>query len=120
MGLAFFFSSRRRHTRWPRDWSSDVCSSDLAADRPGLAIARPCTKHRGVNPAMNGFPVAWPCPGGSAKIEVGRQRSRWGDRERGEELMMDGKVRRGIIALGAQGPAWTCTTGGGRAGAPGG
>src|SRR5439155_4298789 len=24
------FSSRRRHTRWPRDWSSDVCSSDLA------------------------------------------------------------------------------------------
>src|SRR5690625_1719788 len=26
---AFFFSSRRRHTRWPRDWSSDVCSSDL-------------------------------------------------------------------------------------------
>src|SRR5690625_4315196 len=25
----FFFSSRRRHTRWPRDWSSEVCSSDL-------------------------------------------------------------------------------------------
>src|SRR5690625_2705942 len=25
----FFFSRRRRHTRWPRDWSSDVCSSDL-------------------------------------------------------------------------------------------
>src|SRR5690625_4523396 len=24
-----FFSSRGRHTRWPRDWSSDVCSSDL-------------------------------------------------------------------------------------------
>src|SRR5207253_4191261 len=28
----FFFSSRRRHTRWPRDWSSDVCSSDLLGD----------------------------------------------------------------------------------------
>src|SRR3712207_2002489 len=27
----FFFSSRRRHTRYWRDWSSDVCSSDLAA-----------------------------------------------------------------------------------------
>src|SRR5437870_1169719 len=27
--MFFFFSSRRRHTRWPRDWSSDVCSSDL-------------------------------------------------------------------------------------------
>src|SRR3712207_7558777 len=25
----FFFSSRRRHTRYWRDWSSDVCSSDL-------------------------------------------------------------------------------------------
>src|SRR5205809_8129846 len=28
-GLFFFFSSRRRHTRCSRDWSSDVCSSDL-------------------------------------------------------------------------------------------
>src|SRR5690606_40092341 len=27
---SFFFSSRRRHTRFSRDWSSDVCSSDLA------------------------------------------------------------------------------------------
>src|SRR5690606_39755164 len=27
----FFFSSRRRHTRFSRDWSSDVCSSDLFA-----------------------------------------------------------------------------------------
>src|SRR3712207_7810770 len=27
--LVFFFSSRRRHTRYWRDWSSDVCSSDL-------------------------------------------------------------------------------------------
>src|SRR3712207_8466593 len=30
-----FFSSRRRHTRYWRDWSSDVCSSDL---RPGTAL----------------------------------------------------------------------------------
>src|SRR2546429_7139708 len=29
--LYFFFSSRRRHTRCSRDWSSDVCSSDLVA-----------------------------------------------------------------------------------------
>src|SRR2546429_2460318 len=28
VGLALFFSSRRRHTRCSRDWSSDVCSSD--------------------------------------------------------------------------------------------
>src|SRR3989454_5320080 len=31
----FFFSSRRRHTRLQGDWSSDVCSSDLAAFRAG-------------------------------------------------------------------------------------
>src|SRR5207253_7464730 len=31
--VCFFFSSRRRHTRWPRDWSSDVCSSDLFLKR---------------------------------------------------------------------------------------
>src|SRR3712207_8519889 len=29
IGPLFFFSSRRRHTRYWRDWSSDVCSSDL-------------------------------------------------------------------------------------------
>src|SRR2546430_17630647 len=37
--MFFFFSSRRRHTRFDCDWSSDVCSSDLnKIDRPG---ARP-------------------------------------------------------------------------------
>src|SRR3712207_2527073 len=33
----FFFSSRRRHTRYWRDWSSDVCSSDLIALEGGQA-----------------------------------------------------------------------------------
>src|SRR5438105_7848506 len=31
----FFFSSRRRHTKSTRDWSSDVCSSDLSERRKG-------------------------------------------------------------------------------------
>src|SRR2546430_7547876 len=31
-GFGFFFSSRRRHTRFDCDWSSDVCSSDLSDD----------------------------------------------------------------------------------------
>src|SRR5947209_19177692 len=43
----FFFSSRRRHTRYWRDWSSDVCSSDLQVfktlvargDRHGVCFA---------------------------------------------------------------------------------
>src|SRR6266511_2190937 len=33
LDICFFFSSRRRHTRFSRDWSSDVCSSDLRALR---------------------------------------------------------------------------------------
>src|SRR2546429_4598959 len=33
LNAVFFFSSRRRHTRCSRDWSSDVCSSDLGAVR---------------------------------------------------------------------------------------
>src|SRR5215208_1800511 len=37
----FFFSSRRRHTRWPRDWSSDVCSSDLLAGARYAALGTP-------------------------------------------------------------------------------
>src|SRR5690625_6840638 len=36
--LFFFFSSRRRHTRWPRDWSSDVCSSDLPPGEGGEEV----------------------------------------------------------------------------------
>src|SRR5690606_39278546 len=32
--FCFFFSSRRRHTRFSRDWSSDVCSSDLPRPDP--------------------------------------------------------------------------------------
>src|SRR3712207_9366003 len=37
MSSCFFFSSRRRHTRYWRDWSSDVCSSDLPwSSPPGL------------------------------------------------------------------------------------
>src|SRR5438105_10358891 len=37
---SFFFSSRRRHTRSTRDWSSDVCSSDLELVIPFVAGAR--------------------------------------------------------------------------------
>src|SRR2546422_9540372 len=38
--VIFFFSSRRRHTRCSRDWSSDVCSSDLFPEEgaPGRAV----------------------------------------------------------------------------------
>src|SRR2546430_3195176 len=37
--LGFFFSSRRRHTRFDCDWSSDVCSSDLRVEERAVAKA---------------------------------------------------------------------------------
>src|SRR5690606_40370055 len=39
LAYIFFFSSRRRHTRFSRDWSSDVCSSDLVAGLVALPLA---------------------------------------------------------------------------------
>src|SRR4030043_1431811 len=70
--LIFFFSSRRRHTRCSRDWSSDVCSSDLlwrrgdAADDDlfevgiGYAIAfgRRLRWPAGIEPFL---PLLWVC-----------------------------------------------------------
>src|SRR5205809_7901269 len=47
---SFFFSSRRRHTRCSRDWSSDVCSSDLTA-----AELRRLTRERIGLPEGEGF-----------------------------------------------------------------
>src|SRR5699024_11815635 len=49
--LYFFFSSRRRHTRSKRDWSSDVCSSDLG---PIVSYSGSCRR-------KNGFPVIQHC-----------------------------------------------------------
>src|SRR5579884_1327235 len=46
MLVFFFFSSRRRHTRWPRDWSSDVCSSDLTTKRRRFVVRRAPTAQR--------------------------------------------------------------------------
>src|SRR5260370_12365077 len=39
--MFFFFSSRRRHTRFKCDWSSDVCSSDLARFDPVIVTHEP-------------------------------------------------------------------------------
>src|SRR5436309_3695667 len=68
--LLFFFSSRRRHTRFSRDWSSDVCSSDLARIMTsmlrevvlhGTAIAASGMKYplAGKTGTTNDFTDAW-------------------------------------------------------------
>src|SRR5439155_12466187 len=51
----FFFASRSRHTIWPRDWSSAVCSSDL--DRPTHRQAEITGEYFGWN---FGLPVGGP------------------------------------------------------------
>src|SRR5215203_7197340 len=66
--LVFFFSSRRRHTRYWRDWSSDVCSSDLAPPLapPGAGELRPDARRAGDGAAR------------SEERRVGKEcRSRW-------------------------------------------
>src|SRR5690606_40215616 len=54
----FFFSSRRRHTRFSRDWSSDVCSSDLAYAInllvAGLQLLSYGRRHDNISPACHG------------------------------------------------------------------
>src|SRR5260370_30167437 len=48
----FFFSSRRRHTRFKCDWSSDVCSSDLELKRPGVNLLMLWDEYRAAQVAM--------------------------------------------------------------------
>src|SRR5215208_6482050 len=66
----FFFSSRRRHTRWPRDWSSDVCSSDLLLAL--VAIERLLAFDRG-----GGLPAFALACGAIALALLTRQSSGW-------------------------------------------
>src|SRR5207245_7620698 len=59
----FFFSSRRRHTRCYRDWSSDVCSSDLPGPHPGHGPpANPARGGDGLRPPRNLRPTPVPAP----------------------------------------------------------
>src|SRR5256886_8767290 len=58
--LVFFFSSRRRHTRFDCDWSSDVCSSDLAALNSSRLV--PAASARLSDGSSSAAPVTtWPC-----------------------------------------------------------
>src|SRR5207249_8447040 len=55
----FFFSSRRRHTRSKRDWSSDVCSSDLVAEDLGGFSAPENSQFYIPGPAGNRWAIAF-------------------------------------------------------------
>src|SRR5207245_7820114 len=72
----FFFSSRRRHTRCYRDWSSDVCSSDLSPARSRSLPPRSAILCQ-AQPARASPPEAHPCSR-SEERRVGKEcRSRW-------------------------------------------
>src|SRR5438874_13634369 len=81
----FFFSSRRRHTRSLRDWSSDVCSSDLF--EMGWIVPEPPPKRTGKKIAVVGSgPAGLACAAQlnrAGHLEIGRAscrkecRSRW-------------------------------------------
>src|SRR2546422_1312060 len=59
MFFFFFFSSRRRHTRCSRDWSSDVCSSDLFCARVA-AVAPPALRSGHLElPTSHRLPLSW-------------------------------------------------------------
>src|SRR2546430_8345130 len=86
--LFFFFSSRRRHTRFDCDWSSDVCSSDLdGAELLQLGVAQtrrapPLVAHRdGLDATVGSRDVLDQLVGDLARSEerrVGKEcRSRW-------------------------------------------
>src|SRR6266700_4874488 len=55
----FFFSSRRRHTRFSRDWSSDVCSSDLISLAPLFAVAIGGAGRDAAEPLGAGLTKGW-------------------------------------------------------------
>src|SRR5690348_18018538 len=61
--VLFFFSSRRRHTRWTGDWSSDVCSSDLHLEKMAWPRRLPPGRGKQVH-ALCAFPMhhrhQWP------------------------------------------------------------
>src|SRR5689334_24677333 len=84
--LFFFFSSRRRHTRWNCDWSSDVCSSDLGAfeGRPwalGESDAEPIVR-RAVEGGITFFDTADVYNGGQSEVLTGRLLSKLRSEER--------------------------------------
>src|SRR5690625_7125543 len=51
--MFFFYSSRSRHTTWPRDWSSDVCSSDLDSGGYSWSVEIPGTQSWSAVPGSN-------------------------------------------------------------------
>src|SRR5260370_42580436 len=72
--MFFFFSSRRRHTRFKCDWSSDVCSSDLACTR-GDCSGQACGNGQCRGRRAGGAPIGRGSPPGR-RGQIGRASGR--------------------------------------------
>src|SRR6266581_8877970 len=99
--LCFFFSSRRRHTRWTGDWSSDVCSSDLGQKIVQTILLVPLM----VAPVVAAIMIRWIFNDRSEERRVGKEcRSGWSpyhekkNRLAGRRALGPGPRRRGVDA----------------------
>src|SRR5438067_1247742 len=96
--IVFFFSSRRRHTRSKRDWSSDVCSSDLPRPRGrrGRDEHRAGGHHRGAHgdEGARGIDHHRPVSPGRARADVGRADHRRGAGRRARAHRLGGRRAR--------------------------
>src|SRR5687768_4469826 len=94
---AFFFSSRRRHTRCSRDWSSDVCSSDLVCIATGTRVF-------GMHPVRQGRVM-------HLDYEQGRRLTRTRYQRLAAALGLPGDALRGRVKLRHLPPVNLVTTG---------
>src|SRR2546430_11862305 len=91
LSLFFFFSSRRRHTRFDCDWSSDVCSSDLGTSSSAVPAQAALAARRGA-PGSSGS-VRWSLQWTFRGVVVVSRRWPLGVFERSEERRVGKECR---------------------------
>src|SRR5437762_12566856 len=106
----FFFSSRRRHTRYIGDWSSDVCSSDLAVvvghEKVQIPVVIEVDEREPAHPPIRGFAVAER----SEERRVGKE-CRWRWRREGQRKRRGARERRGAAGIDGGGGAGAASRG---------
>src|SRR5260370_6046660 len=102
--MFFFFSSRRRHTRFKCDWSSDVCSSDLAFKAAAARIA--AARLLPLVAGTSGFSELRAHAAANANFALARARRRLQIRQRKGAPRLRGRLRRLVLtALAGPSPA---------------
>src|SRR5436189_5940596 len=82
--VLFFFSSRRRHTRYIGDWSSDVCSSDLGQDDWPLQIRVVEQQRRGEGAEFQRCPKKSLVGRDAVRPPIRKLHDKWRQRRRGD------------------------------------